>query len=138
MVTHFSCKNFSGINVPGLFKLQSAKLLSKIEKITKKKWGDVSLVFVTPQRIKYLNSVYHHRKKVTDVLSFTYEKGPINGEVIICVKRAAVQAKHLKRSLNEELKFLFIHGCLHLQGFDHIKVKDRKIMEKMEDRIYND
>lgn len=137
MSARFSSHNLSGLPVPANFVSRAKKILNKLEKYNKKKWGEVNLVFVTPKKIKDLNSVYHRRNKVTDVLSFTYKSKPaIDGEIIICVTQAKSQAKFFKHSLIDELEFLFIHGGLHLQGFDHVKPKDRQQMEKLEELFF--
>ncbi len=137
MAFNFYSRNLASARIPSGFLKLSKEILLDVQVLTKNKWGEVSLVFVDPQKIKELNNRYHHKNKVTDVLSFIYsKKPPIVGEIIICPQQAANQAKFFQKTPKEELAFLFLHGCLHLQGFDHIKVSARRRMETAEDLIY--
>lgn len=136
MAAKFSFQNFSGQRYPTNFSILAVRALKRIEKITGKKWGEVSLVLVKTKMMRQLNGLYRHQDKVTDVLSFTYRAlSPVEGEIIICLEQARAQAKSFGSSLKDEMEFLFVHGCLHLLGFDHIKFSDRKKMEVMESKI---
>ncbi len=128
--------NISGNRVPKGFKLSCVKLLKRIQKLTGKKFAEVSLVLVTSTKIKILNRQYRRINKVTDVLSFIYQVKPkISGEIFICLSKAKKQSLKFGNSFEQELEFLFVHGCLHLLGYDHIKHYDRLIMEKVEKKI---
>jgi probable rRNA maturation factor len=115
-------------------------LLKKIKDILKiKKDWELSAAIVSPQKIKALNLRYRRKNSVTDVLSFANdnsEEGDL-GEVIICWQRAKQQAKAQKHSIQKELNTLFVHGVLHLLGFDHESVKDAQLMEGLEAKILN-
>jgi probable rRNA maturation factor len=85
----------------------------------------VEILFTDNEEIRQLNSDYRNKDQVTDVLSFidgdvlpeTHEI--FLGSVVVSVERAAVQAVEIGHSVEEELKFLVLHGILHLLGFDH-------------------
>ena len=57
---------------------------------------------------------------------------------MISITTARRQARAHGKSLNQELQFLFIHGLLHVFGFDHIKKNERKIMFDLQDKIIGD
>jgi probable rRNA maturation factor len=102
----------------------------------------VSVAIVSPREIKKLNKIYRKKDAVTDVLSFESEdefgldeEGI--GEIIICLDQAKKQARELKYSYKKEINRLVLHGYLHLLGFDHIKNKDAKTMEALEEKIMN-
>jgi len=57
------------------------------------------------------------------------------GEVVISFPQAERQALEHNLELQEELKFLVIHGFLHLLGYDHIGVDDRNEMKSLEKEI---
>ncbi len=78
---------------------------------------DLSLIFVSPSRIKRLNLIYRDKKSATDILSFPLSKE--EGEIYISPSEARKEAKKFDRSYENFLAFLFIHGCIHLKGHDH-------------------
>ncbi len=122
--------------MPAGFMVRAKKVLQRVGKVTGKKFGEVSLVIVKPNRIRQLNAVYRHKDKVTDVLSFIYRKqAPVTGEIVICLAQAKAQSGDWGSSLSDELDFLLVHGSLHLLGYDHMKIKDEKNMSAMANRI---
>jgi len=59
------------------------------------------------------------------------------GDVIISVDKARQQARERRRTLDEEMATLLIHGVLHLLGYDHERsAKDARIMERLEKQVY--
>ena len=109
-------------------------------KILKKESGkglekDLSLALVAPSRIKELNKKYRKKDRATDVLSF--EDKETWGEIVICPSQVEKNARQAGSSFKKELLRVFVHGVLHLLGYDHIKEKDRKEMEKKEQYYLN-
>lgn len=87
---------------------------------------ELSIMFTDDEEIHALNRDYRKKDKPTDVLSFPMregEFGDINpdllGDVVISLDTASRQAEERGETLDEELRFLLIHGILHLLGFDH-------------------
>lgn len=69
-----------------------------------------------------LNATYRNKPVLTDVLSFPYDSVVPNlplGSIAMSASLIELKAKEFGHSLEEELKLLFIHGFLHLLGFDH-------------------
>jgi probable rRNA maturation factor len=116
--------------------------------------AEISLLFVGEEEIRQLNYQYRDKDAVTDVLSFPLEKdmaaylssGPdflpgenlLLGDIIICATRAAEQAQEYGHSLEREIFFLFVHGLLHLLGYDHMEKEDEKIMRSLQTAILTD
>lgn len=110
--------------------------------------GEVAVTFVDDEEIRRLNGEYRGKDKATDVLSFPMrdeetdepeidysdleelsgedgespeeflEEEPL-GDIVISVERALAQAEEYGHSPERELGFLFVHGFLHLIGYDH-------------------
>lgn len=82
---------------------------------------EVAVVFVGDGAMQRLNATYRAKQKTTDVLSFGYTKTKIllEGDIIICIPQARRQAHTIGNALHEEIHFLFVHGFLHLLGYDH-------------------
>lgn len=107
---------------------------------------DVSLV--DDETIHEINRSYRKVDRVTDVISFAFndDKNPkdailspkvprLLGEILICLPQAQRQAKEIGNSEERELSFLFVHGLLHLLGYDHMKKEDEDIMFPLQDEI---
>ena len=92
---------------------------------------EISLAVVEEDEIQRLNKIYREQDEPTDVLSFQGDSKfifpPSNikqlGEIVICPSQIT------KREQNG-LQEVFIHGILHLLGYDHQAQKDLEIMEK--------
>ncbi len=98
--------------------------------------ASLSIAIVGNKEMKVLNQKWRGENKVTDVLSFTYEKKPLWGEIIICYPQAKRQAWEGGRSVKEEVKLLLVHGLLHLCGYDHEKsIHGAKRMEALQNKI---
>ncbi len=88
--------------------------------------AELSVVLVSDRTIRKLNREWRGKDSATDVLSFplSLEAPPVGlpfelGEIVISVERAVEQAESFGHSLERELAFLFVHGTLHVLGFDH-------------------
>ena len=110
----------------------------------------ISVSIVDNQMIKEINRDYRGIDKETDVISFAFldnderrvEKlqnpGIVDlGEIYISLPKAISQAEEYGHSLKRELYFLFLHGLLHLLGYDHMKKEDELIMFNLQDEILN-
>ncbi len=95
------------------------KLLPIMEYLGSK--GFVELVLVDEFQITQLNLEFRNLNKNTDVLSFplTIPAQNLLGSVVINVVLALQEARARGHSLLDEITLLFIHGYLHLLGYDH-------------------
>jgi len=99
----------------------------KIKKTILGEKYDLSLVFVSAKKIQELNKIYRNINKPTDILSFPLSN--TSGEILICKTETRKMMKEFGRKFDNFLTFLFIHGCVHLKGFDH-GAKMEKVEEK--------
>ena len=103
--------------------------------------AELSLALIGNAEMQELNARYRHKNYPTDVLSFPSAKklpvdAPLLGDVIISVDKAAEQAKERRRTLDQEIVTLLIHGIVHLLGYDHERsAKDARIMTRMEKKL---
>lgn len=98
---------------------------------------DIELIIVTNNEIQELNKEHRNIDKATDVLSFPLEFDMPNmplGSIVISVDFVESKAKEYNHSFEDEFKLLFIHGLLHLLGFDH-EVDDGEHRTKEEELI---
>ncbi|OCL81951.1 rRNA maturation RNase YbeY [Arcobacter porcinus] len=98
---------------------------------------DIELLIVDNDSIKEINKEFRNKDEATDVLSFPMEFNFPNmplGSIIISVDFVRNKAKEFGHSELEEFTLLFIHGFLHLLGFDH-EVDNGEHREKEEELI---
>lgn len=104
------------------------------------------VTIVNNEQIHEINREYRHVDRPTDVISFAFlddeneiqptDGSPISlGEIIISYEKAEEQAKEYGHSLLREMSFLFVHGMLHLLGYDHMEKEDEIVMFKLQDEI---
>lgn len=102
---------------------------------------DIELVIVDESAMKAINSAQRGIEKATDVLSFALKSVPNAanlplGSIVINANAVKDEAKARKNSEEAEFTLLFLHGILHLLGFDHekdngqMREKERQIIEK--------
>jgi len=98
---------------------------------------DIELIITTNKEIQELNKNFRNKDKATDVLSFPLEDAPFMplGTIVISLDKAKELASALNHSVDEEITLLFIHGLLHLLGFDHeidngqMRAKEQEIIK---------
>ncbi len=107
---------------------------------------ELSVTFVTSEFIHELNRKYRNVDRVTDVITFASEdeEFPIIegiprllGDIFICYDQGEKQAKDFHHSVDREICFLFVHGFLHLLGYDHMNEDDAQIMFDLQEKILN-
>ena len=94
------------------------------------------------KKIKQLNKKFRKKDKPTDILSFPFGKKISKsivylGDIIISYDFINKPNSLSIFQFKDKLAKIFIHGFLHLVGFDHIKVSEFKKMNKEELKIYN-
>jgi probable rRNA maturation factor len=101
--------------------------------------GELTLRVVSTAESATLNAQYRGKKGPTNVLSFSAEvpagvAGEVLplGDVVICAEIVAREAREQGKSLDAHWAHMVVHGALHLQGHDHEKSKDAKVMEARE------
>ena len=116
-----------------------APFIKRLENAVNALDGVLNVVFVDDAHIHSLNKAYRKIDRPTDVLSFNYqdeiEDGELVGEVYISVETAERQAKEYNHSLHDELHKLFVHGFLHIHGYDHEEDQDYAVMSALEDKV---
>jgi len=97
---------------------------------------DVELLVVDDRAIQTLNRTHREVDSATDVLSFPLEGDhphqPL-GTVVISADHARAAAARFGHTVRDEIALLFLHGLLHLLGYDH--ETDTGTMRKKEQEI---
>tara|TARA_Y100000591_G_scaffold96193_1_gene81535 strand:+ start:309 stop:755 length:447 start_codon:yes stop_codon:yes gene_type:complete len=119
-------------NPDNYFKKKLAKL-SKLKNF-KNINQEFTVLLTNNKKMRELNTKFRNKKKETDVLSFplkmSLEKETYIGDIAISFEIINKRSKY--SNFNLELDKMWIHGYLHLVGFDHQNNLDHKIMTKKE------
>ncbi len=101
---------------------------------------EISLLLTDDIGIQALNREYRDKDKPTNVLSFPQDdpfaaQAGILGDIILAYETIKREAIDHKKSFDDHLTHLIIHGTLHLIGYDHITENEAQIMEALEVKI---
>lgn len=114
----------------------------------KKRRFDLNILLTSDSNLKKLNHTYRGKNVPTNVLSFPqinlfeFKKSSLDifpqkatiplGDVVLAYQTILKETKEQKKTFESHAVHLVVHGTLHLMGYDHMRVKDAKIMEKLE------
>ncbi len=130
---------------PQMYLEKKIKRLNLNNRLYKKKIIFFTLLLSGNNEIKKLNRKFRRKNKTTDVLSFPfYDKNDLKkklkknkeiyiGDIVVNFNKV----KFDKDNKNFELEFnkLWIHGLVHLFGYDHKKDKDFNNMIRVEKKF---
>ena len=126
------------IKNPEKYLLYKIKKLQKIFNF-KNKNQEFSILLTNSYNMKKLNYKFRKKNKITDVLSFPLHNIAKNNIYIgdIAISFEIINKRSKISDFNYEFDKMWIHGYLHLVGYDHKKDKEYKRMQKKEKLILN-
>lgn len=103
----------------------------------------VSILFTTDDRIQQMHDEFMGIDSPTDIMTFPYEAGPFDpegllqagGDLVISVDTAAANALEADWSTEDELRYLVLHGLLHLLDWNDTTPEDRVAMLRQQDAL---
>ncbi len=107
---------------------------------------EISLILVDDPGITVINAEYLGRNRPTNVISFSMQEGEwgeiqpaLLGDIVISVETALRDSLSNQIDLEDEILFLFIHGLLHLLGYDHENGNetDADLMKAREKEVFS-
>lgn len=132
--------NESQQDVP-LKRSEAESILSSISKHENSTFKMVELVYVNEQEIVRLNKKHLDRDYITDIITFRYDdnetedqKSGIEGTLFCCAPRITEQATQFDEPEEREFKRIFIHGLLHLIGYEDDTDSRKEEMTGLEDK----
>ena len=133
------------IKSPKKYFNQKLKKISKIESFFKRKNTIFTILLTNSLNMKKLNKKFRKKNKSTDVLSFPSflpnnlklikKKNIYVGDIATCYE--IIDTRSDKNNFFLEFDKVWVHGLLHLIGYDHIRKQDYYKMNKIEKRILN-
>ena len=130
------------IKNPSNYIKKKIKKISKFNSLKKKRFS-LTILLTNNSKMKYLNKEFRNKNKTTDVLSFpnldTVDlKKKTDTKIYlgdIALSYEIINRRSKDSNFDLEFDKMWIHGYLHLLGYNHKKVRDYKVMKKMEDKI---
>jgi len=121
-----------------LLRTRARRILRALDLAT----AELSVSLVDDGAMATLNARYRGIEGPTDVLSFSLvegryaeRRGALLGDVVVSLETADRQARRARRTLDDEVLRLLIHGVLHLLGYDHEREADARRMRTAERRV---
>ena len=132
------------IKNPKRYFKQKLKKISKIIKLFKNKNITFTILLTNSSSMKKLNKKFRKKNKSTDILSFP----SFSNKNLKFIRKKEIYIGDLatsyeivnsrsKKEFHIEFDKVWVHGLLHLIGYDHVKNKDYYKMNKIEKRILN-
>ena len=130
------------IKYPSNYIKKKIKKISQFNSLRKKRFS-FTILLTSNYKMKYLNHKFRNKNKITDVLSFpnldTVDlKKKTDTKIYlgdIALSYEIINRRSKDTNFYLEFDKMWIHGYLHLLGYDHKKVRDYKVMKKIEDKI---
>ena len=135
------------IKNPKIYISRKTIKLNRRNKIFKEKIFYCTLLLSGSQKIKELNKKFRKKNKITDILSFPFHskknltteikktKKIYLGDIIINLNR--IKEKNSLRIFKNNFNKLWVHGLVHLFGYDHEKEKNFYAMQRVEKNFIN-
>ena len=126
------------IKKPNNYIKKRLTILSKLSPF-KNKIQEFTLFLTNSRKMKDLNNKFRKKNKATDVLSFPFNykitKNSYLGDMAISYE--IINKRSIKSNFFIEFDKMWIHGYLHLLGYDHKKLKNFQKMNEKENLILN-
>jgi probable rRNA maturation factor len=107
--------------------------IEKVAALEKKRIGGISYIFCSDDYLHKLNLEYLKHDTLTDILTFPYNRSPLEGDIFISIDRVRDNANDLNIAFETELHRVLIHGVLHLCGYLDETDEEEVLMRKKED-----
>ena len=100
---------------------------------------NISIIIVNDEYLKTLKIKYFNMDIFTDVITFNLSDDDkyLDAEIYISWDRVSENAKKYKQEINNEMKRVIIHGCLHLAGINDSTEKEKIYMRTKEQEYIN-
>lgn len=129
----------SGENIPVEHPLL-LDILQHMEKSFGVRFQTIELVYVDEKEIVRINREFLGKDYITDIITFPYHEpgaSEIEGTLFCCAPRILEQSGELGTESRQEFYRVYIHGLLHLCGFDDATAGEKEKMSDLENDFLN-
>ena len=124
-----------GVKMPKIKKREISRWIKAVAATHGRKVGEIGYMFVGDEKILEVNNEYLGHDYYTDIITFDYDENDVlNGDLVISLDTVRSNAELFKKSYEDELNRVIIHGILHLCGINDKGPGEREIMEENENK----
>ncbi|MBW4728701.1 rRNA maturation RNase YbeY [Prevotella melaninogenica] len=124
-----------GVKMPKIKKRETSRWIKAVAATHGRKVGEIGYMFVDDEKILEVNNEYLGHDYYTDIITFDYDEDDVlNGDLVISLDTVRSNAELFKKSYEDELNRVIIHGILHLCGINDKGPGEREIMEENENK----
>ena len=121
--------------MPKIKKREISRWIKAVATTHGRKVGEIGYMFVDDEKILDVNNEYLGHDYYTDIITFDYDEGDVlNGDLVISLDTVRSNAELFKKTYEDELHRVIIHGILHLCGINDKGPGEREIMEENENK----
>ena len=121
--------------MPKIKKREISRWIKDVAATHGRKVGEIGYMFVDDEKILEVNNEYLGHDYYTDIITFDYDEDDVlNGDLVISLDTVRSNAELFKKSYEDELHRVIIHGILHLCGINDKGPGEREIMEENENK----
>ncbi len=132
--------NESSVEIP-LSSSVCARITSSLAENEDCSFDLIEIVYVDEDEIVRINKEHLDRDYVTDIITFRYDNDSrntdIEGTLFCCAPRILEQAREFNESPHREFLRIFIHGLLHLAGYEDNTEDKKRVMTQKENDYLN-
>ena len=124
-------------NVENEFVPKSNDFKEWLKAFEYKEQAEINIKIVTPEEMRNFNKLYKNEDKVSDTLAFPFENFTIEdkvilGDIAMCANKINIDSDLYSKKKIDRWAHLTIHSVLHILGYTHENINNRKQMENKE------
>jgi len=121
------------VTMPSIDQAQASQWIRNTITSEESSYASINIIFCSDEFLIRLNKKHLAHDYYTDIITFQYEKEPIEGELYISIDRVKENAQERKTPYLSELHRVIIHGVLHMIGYGDKSEQEQKIIRSKED-----
>ncbi|CAN5119085.1 rRNA maturation RNase YbeY [soil metagenome] len=113
------------------------RVVAALDAISPERDSVLTIRFATRREARELNRAHRQADYVPNVLTFALHEGgppgmPVVADIVICPSVVRSEARAQRKSIDEHMTHMIVHGVLHAHGFDHQVEAAAQLMESLE------
>lgn len=121
------------VDLPEIDQVKISQWIQKTIAAEDSSYESINIVFCSDDFLLRINKEHLAHDYYTDIITFQYQKEPIEGELFISIERVLENASERNIPFLTELHRVIIHGVLHMIGYADKTEEDIIVIRSKED-----